>query len=133
MGFSSFQHYISNRDIPRIIDYACGAGHFLTEAVEAVNAVRKDADNTWVEKHIYGIEKDYRLARVSKISMFMNGAGGANIIFGDGLENYAEKGIENEAFDILVANPPYSVSGFKQHLKLKNKPRIVFWQSIRLK
>ena len=114
------QHYISNRDIPRIIDYACGAGHFLTEAVEAVNAVRKDADNTWVEKHIYGIEKDYRLARVSKISMFMNGAGGANIIFGDGLENYAEKGIENEAFDILVANPPYSVSGFKQHLKLKN-------------
>ena len=114
------QHYVSNRDLPRIIDYACGAGHFLTEAVEAVNAVRKDADNTWVEKHIYGIEKDYRLARVSKISMFMNGAGGANIIFGDGLENYAEKGIENESFDILVANPPYSVSGFKQHLKLKN-------------
>ena len=114
------QHYVSNRDLPRIIDYACGAGHFLTEAVEAVNAVRKDADNTWVEKHIFGIEKDYRLARVSKISMFMNGAGGANIIFGDGLENYAEKGIENESFDILVANPPYSVSGFKQHLKLKN-------------
>lgn len=114
------QHYVSNRDLPRIIDYACGAGHFLTEAVEAVNAVRQDADNTWVEKHIYGVEKDYRLARVSKISMFMNGAGGANIIFGDGLENYAEKGITNGSFDILVANPPYSVSGFKQHLKLKS-------------
>ena len=114
------QHYVSTRDLPRIIDYACGAGHFLTEAVEAINAVRKDADNSWVEKHIYGVEKDYRLARVSKISMFMNGAGGANIIFGDGLENYAEKGITNGSFDILVANPPYSVSGFKQHLKLKN-------------
>jgi len=114
------QDYIINRDIPRIIDFACGAGHFLTEAVEAVNAVRKDADNSWVEKHVYGVEKDYRLARVSKISMFMNGAGGANIIFGDGLENYAEKGITNGSFDILVANPPYSVSGFKQHLKLKN-------------
>lgn len=114
------QHYVSNRDLPRIIDYACGAGHILTEAVEAVNAVRQDADNTWVEKHIYGVEKDYRLARVSKISMFMNGAGGANIIFGDGLENYAEKGITNGSFDILVANPPYSVSGFKQHLKLQS-------------
>lgn len=114
------QHYVSNHDLPRIIDYACGAGHFLTEAVEAVNAVRQDADNTWVEKHIYGVEKDYRLARVSKISMFMNGAGGANIIFGDGLENYAEKGITNGSFDILVANPPYSVSGFKQHLKLQS-------------
>ena len=66
------------------------------------------------------MEKDYRLARVSKISLFMNGAGGANIIFGDGLENYADKGIEAETFDILVANPPYSVSGFKQHLKLRN-------------
>lgn len=114
------RHYVSNRDLPRIIDYACGAGHFLTEAVEAVNAVRCDADNSWVEKHVYGVEKDYRLARVSKISMFMNGAGGANIVFGDGLENYAEKGITNGSFDILVANPPYSVSGFKQHLKLKN-------------
>ena len=114
------RHYVSNRDLPRIIDYACGAGHFLTEAVEAVNAVRCDADNSWVEKHVYGVEKDYRLARVSKISMFMNGAGGANIIFGDGLENYAEKGITNGSFDILVANPPYSVSGFKQHLKLKS-------------
>lgn len=113
------QNYVSERELPRVIDYACGAGHFLTEAVEAINAVRKDADNSWVEKHIYGIEKDYRLARVSKISMFMNGAGGANIIFGDGLENYSEKGITNGSFDILVANPPYSVSGFKQHLKLK--------------
>lgn len=114
------QQYVSKRDLPRIIDYACGAGHFLTEAVEAINAVRQDGNNSWVEKHIYGIEKDYRLARVSKISMFMNGAGGANIIFGDGLENYAEKGITSGSFDILVANPPYSVSGFKQHLKLKN-------------
>lgn len=113
------QTYISNHGLPNVIDYACGAGHFLTEAVEAINAVRRESENSWVEKHIYGMEKDYRLARVSKISLFMNGAGGANIIFGDGLENYADKGIEAETFDILVANPPYSVSGFKQHLKLR--------------
>ena len=50
----------------------------------------------------------------------MNGAGGGNIIFGDGLENKSEKQIENNAFDILVANPPYSVSAFKLHLKLQN-------------
>lgn len=73
-----------------------------------------------MEKHIYGVEKDYRLARVSKVSMFMNGAGGSNIIFGDGLENYPEKGIEPHSFDILVANPPYSVNGFKRHLSLHN-------------
>lgn len=113
-------NYISEHDLPRIIDYACGAGHFLTEAVEAVNAIRPNEKNDWVEKHIYGVEKDYRLARVSKVSMFMNGAGGSNIIFGDGLENYPEKGIEPHTFDILVANPPYSVNGFKRHLSLHN-------------
>lgn len=106
---------------PKVIDYACGAGHFLTEAVETINEFAKtNGNNTWVKEHIFGIEKDYRLARVSKISMFMNGAGGANIVFGDGLENQPDKGIENKAFDILVANPPYAVKDFKQHLQLKN-------------
>ena len=113
--------------LPKIIDYACGAGHFLTEAVESVNAAlmrhnQTDLakDNGWVEKNIYGIEKDYRLARVSKISLFMNGAGYGNIIFGDGLDNYPEKQIEAGTFDILVANPPYSVKAFKAHFKPKN-------------
>lgn len=106
---------------PKIIDYACGAGHFLTEAVEAINAfVESDGDNAWVRDHIFGIEKDYRLARVAKISLYMNGAGEGNIVFGDGLENLPERQIENGTFDILVANPPYSVKDFKQHLKIKN-------------
>ena len=123
-------------DYPKIIDYACGAGHFLTEAVEAINHFmppkpcfiqkedgtyeESDGNNSWVRDRIYGIEKDYRLARVAKISLFMNGAGEGNIIFGDGLENNPDKGIENGAFDILVANPPYSVKDFAQHLQLKN-------------
>ncbi|MBQ9418885.1 MAG: N-6 DNA methylase, partial [Synergistaceae bacterium] len=99
----------------------CGAGHFLTEAVEAVNYFRdSDGDNSWARDCIYGIEKDYRLARVAKISLFMNGAGEGNIIFGDGLENNPDKGIDNGVFDILVANPPYSVKDFKQHLQIKN-------------
>lgn len=105
---------------PKVIDYACGAGHFLTEAVEAINTFAESENNDWVRENIFGIEKDYRLARVSKISMFMNGAGESNIIFGDGLENQPEKGIGNNIFDILVANPPYAVKDFKQHLQLKN-------------
>ena len=106
---------------PKVIDYACGAGHFLTEAIEAINYfAQSDGNNAWARDHIYGIEKDYRLARVAKISLFMNGAGEGNIIFGDGLENVPDKGIENGTFDILVANPPYAVKDFKQHLQLKN-------------
>jgi type I restriction-modification system DNA methylase subunit len=126
--------YISTNGLPKVIDYSCGSGHFLTEAVEAINESCLELqgkkrtelkeyelpDNVWVKKCLFGIEKDYRLARVAKISMFMNGAGDANIIFGDGLENYSDKEITNNRFDILVANPPYSVECFKVHLKLKN-------------
>lgn len=113
-------------EYPKIIDYACGAGHFLTEGFDAVeicaNAINNSTklSNQWVEKKIFGIEKDYRLARVSKISLFMHGAGDGNIIFGDGLENYPDKEITPKSFDILVANPPYSVKAFKPHLKLLN-------------
>lgn len=111
---------------PRIIDYACGAGHFLTQGFDSVTQMvkklspNKKQDEHWVTEKVYGVEKDYRLARVSKIAMFMHGAGGSNIIFGDGLENYPDKGVEKESFDILVANPPYSVEAFKAYLKLKN-------------
>lgn len=36
------------------------------------------------------------------------------------MENAPDKGVENGTFDILVANPPYAVKDFKQHLQLKN-------------
>lgn len=102
---------------PKVIDYACGAGHFLTEAIEAVNHFIPSENNSWTRDYIFGIEKDYRLARVSKVSLFMNGAGDGNIIFGDGLENTDK--IKPGTFDILTANPPYSVASFKQHLNIK--------------
>lgn len=115
------KHILAEHDgYPKVIDYACGSAHFLTEAVEAINAAKPAENNDWTRESIYGIEKDYRLARVSKVSMFMNGVDKSNIIFGDGLDNAKEKGVENDSFDILVANPPYSVSAFKSHLKLKN-------------
>ena len=106
---------------PKIIDYACGAGHFLTEAIEAVNHFipNPDGNNSWTRDCIFGIEKDYRLARVSKVSMFMNGAGESNIIFGDGLEDSEQ--IKPASFDILTANPPYSVASFKQHTKITGR------------
>lgn len=109
-------------ELPIVIDYTCGAGHFLTEGYEAITECvgKENLEKSWEKDYLFGIEKDYRLARVSKISLFMHGAGEGNIIFGDGLDNYPEKGVENSKFDILVANPPYSVAAFKPHLNLKN-------------
>ena len=110
---------------PKIIDYACGAGHFLTEGFRAVNDwyARKNLSPPvmWERDKLFGVEKDYRLARVSKISLFMHGANEGKIKFGDGLENYPDEKISPATFDVLVANPPYSVKGFKLHLKLTDE------------
>lgn len=98
--------------IPKVIDYACGAGHFLTEYAQQVKSL--------VETHggnpkpyydeIYGVEKEYRLSKVAKVSAFMYGQEGINIIYQDALLPHPD--LQEETFSLLVANPPYSVKGF---------------------
>ncbi|MDR2170285.1 MAG: N-6 DNA methylase [Planctomycetaceae bacterium] len=81
---------------------------------------------TWAIKYIYGIEKDYRLVKVGKVGCYLHGDGLANVIHSDGLARFDHpdyKGKlsrknkdfpqDNKQFDILVSNPPYSVSAFK--------------------
>lgn len=80
----------------------------------------------WALQYIYGIEKDYRLVKVGKVGCYLHGDGLANIIHSDGLSNFSDDSFkgklkhidkdfpkENKQFDILVSNPPYSVSAFK--------------------
>lgn len=126
--------------IPTVIDYSCGSGHFLTEFMDLMQKVIDDCDVTpftesvkkklrnqqnsefdWASECIYGVEKDYRLVKTTKISTFLNGDGEANIIHADGLTAFGTKnfqGLLNKAhqFDFVIANPPYSVSNFKSEL-----------------
>jgi type I restriction enzyme M protein len=119
--------------LPLLIDYACGSGHFLVEAIEAIqeavdeliqnyneeinNRIRQWQATDWTKGFLYGIEKDYRLARTAKLACFMNGDGETNIILGDGLEDHSQTdpSFFPNSFDILVANPPYSIKDFKAH------------------
>lgn len=80
----------------------------------------------WALRYIYGIEKDYRLVKVGKVGCYLHGDGLANVIHSDGLSNFehpdykgklkeTDKNFkqENKQFDVVVSNPPYSVSAFK--------------------
>ena len=80
----------------------------------------------WALRYIYGIEKDYRLVKVGKVGCYLHGDGLANVIHSDGLANLKHpdyKGKlketdkdfpqDNKQFDVVVSNPPYSVSAFK--------------------
>lgn len=106
---------------PKAIDYACGAGHFLNELASQLKplvAQHKQADIAEYHKAIYGIEKEYRLSKVAKVSAFMYGQADINICYGDALVNQhaAFPNIQDGSFDVLVANPPYSVRGFLETL-----------------
>ncbi|THA44930.1 N-6 DNA methylase [Histophilus somni] len=108
---------ISGSDAPpKMIDYACGAGHFLNEYASQIRPLVqafKQADTAPYYQAIVGIEKEYRLSKVAKVSAFMYGQDGIQIVYGDGLTAHNDKvKVENGAFSVLVANPPYSVKGF---------------------
>ncbi|EAJ1676590.1 restriction endonuclease [Campylobacter jejuni] len=117
----------------RVIDYACGAGHFLnTYANELKRYLTKDELKEHY-KNIYGIEKEYRLSKVSKVSSAMYGQNEINILYADALASFelantnnlegekAKPQIESNSFDLLIANPPYSVKGFLETLSDKSK------------
>lgn len=101
--------------LPKVIDFACGSGHFLTEGVSAISDNIIEIEDKNISETFYGIDKDNRLARVSKVAMLLNGAANAHIKPGDGLEHDEDFLGEFNSFDILVANPPYSVDAFKTH------------------
>lgn len=126
--------------IPSMIDYACGAGHFLIsgiskiqneinklegntkDQIKKINAI-KESPYSWATGDlVVGIEKDYRLAKTTKIATFLNGDGDAEIISGDGINRFNCDEYKNtslysdknriEKFDYVISNPPYSVEGF---------------------
>lgn len=105
---------------PKAIDYACGAGHFLNELAAQIEPfiLAKNRDPSDYHKAIFGIEKEYRLSKVAKVSAFMYGQRNINICYGDALVNRhdAFPEIQDHSFDLLVANPPYSVRGFLETL-----------------
>lgn len=155
---SIINNKIQNKEreyLPKCIDYACGSGHFLTEAMDRLQKIldnnfdtsilspeqkrqynlwKTDEDTktaySWASSFIYGIEKDYRLAKTTKVSCFLNGDGEAKILYADGLNSFSHedyKGIiQKEKFDVVIANPPFSVEDFKQTLETGDEDFTLF-------
>ncbi|MBF4517835.1 restriction endonuclease subunit S [Flavobacterium sp. ANB] len=87
----------------------------------------KEDQFDWAESYVYGIEKDYRLVKTAKVSCYLHGDGLAKVIHGDGLGDFGtstefkdllketDKSYpqDNKQFDVIISNPPYSVSAFK--------------------
>lgn len=123
---------LSGEKPPKVIDYACGAGHFLTEFATQIQPLLTSGQipqNFY--KNIYGIEKEYRLSKVAKVSAFMYGQDEMNIIYADALaQNPDQTALMDNSFSLLVANPPYSVKGFLSTLSEDDKQRFQLTQFV---
>ncbi|WP_104759954.1 N-6 DNA methylase, partial [Helicobacter bizzozeronii] len=88
---------------PKVLDFACGAGHFLSEFMTH----HKNAK-------VYGIEKNKDLSKVAKLAcLFKNPNNQAKIFFQDALDHPAPAHKKDfQDFDLILSNPPYSVKGF---------------------
>lgn len=103
---------------PKVIDYACGAGHFLNTYANILTQIlpndeQKQERLDELFSHIYGIEKEYRLSKVAKVAAAMFSQEKINITYADALD-FAK--FAHKDFDLLISNPPYSVKGFAQTL-----------------
>lgn len=122
-------YIIDNLDEPpRVIDYSCGAGHFLNEYATRIRGITKKEQLSNHYSNVFGIEKEYRLSKVSKVSAFMYGQDEINIIYGDALAN--NNNIVDNSFDILIANPPYSVKGFLETLDKEDREKFELYSLI---
>ena len=109
---------------PRCIDYACGAGHFLNELalhLEPLVAACGKYNSDACHRSIWGVEKEYRLSKVAKVSAFLYGQPGIHINYADGLVQWEKGDLANGSFDVLVTNPPFSVRGFLETLPEKDR------------
>ena len=120
-----------SQDVPYAIDYACGAGHFLTEYAdrikEFVKQYRPDLSLHDYYSRIMGIEKEYRLSKVSKVSAFMYGHDETQIVYSDALKSHPN--VEEGKYSVLIANPPYSVSGFLDTLSEQDRKKYKLFNS----
>lgn len=120
-------HFIteSMEEIQKYID-KLDESKFIPTTKKSIKKWKEDQFD-WAEDYVYGIEKDYRLVKTAKVSCYLHGDGLAKVIHGDGLGDFATstefKDLlkktdktypqDNKQFDVIISNPPYSVSAFK--------------------
>ncbi len=96
-----------------IYDPTVGSGGFLLEAYGYLN--QKSGEKIAKTLYLYGQEQNLATFAIAKISMFLHGLDSADIRRGDTLANpqFLNQQGNLQTFDIVVANPPYSIKDWE--------------------
>lgn len=124
------QKIATNPEPIKVTDFACGSGHFLNEIAHQIKPLVEEQNSNPNDYYsqITGIEKEDRLAKVAKVAAYMHGQEQICILDADALASHPE--IPLASFDVLVANPPFSVEGFLQTVSDLDKEQYQLMQRI---
>ncbi len=139
----NIKKFNKNQTLTNIIDPSCGSGSFLIQSMKFItkkmieakeNGLIEDNSennnifnitfpenkpNIWAKQYIYGNDINFDLGTSVKVNMVLHGDGVANIHIKDGL--LQNPNIIEGTFDVLVSNPPFSVSLPKNSMKQIDK------------
>lgn len=103
-----------------IYDPTVGSGGFLLEAYDYLK--QKSGEKIAKTLYLYGQEQNLATFAIAKINMFLHGLDSADIRRGDTLANpqFLNQQGGLQTFDIVVANPPYSIKDYEWEA-FKNK------------
>jgi len=126
------------QNIPFVLDGCCGSGGFLIDAMAEItkhinqnNQLTNRQKTLYIKEmrdnHLFGIDSTDKIARISRLNMYLHGDGGSKIFKANSLdkETLIDPGVHEEEkdalvelkqylkdlqFDVVLTNPPFSIN-----------------------
>jgi len=102
----------------KVFDPACGSGGMFVQSAHFIEEHRKELKGTDSGVYVYGQEKTLETVKLAKMNLAVNGLRGeikkANSYYDDDFGSF-------EAFDYVLANPPFNVDDVNLSLVEKDK------------
>lgn len=94
-----------------IYDPTCGSGGMLLSAADELK--RRGQDTRTLR--MYGQEINLMTSAIARMNLFLHGFEDFQVVRGDTLANpYFKQGDRLQQFDVILANPPYSISSWNR-------------------
>jgi len=95
-----------------VYDPTCGTGGMLISTV----AELKRQGEEWRSVRLYGQELNYGTSAIARMNLFLHGITDGHVAHGDSLARPAFLDVRGglETFDVVLANPPYSIKAWNR-------------------
>jgi len=101
-----------------IYDPTCGSGGMLIKSLTYL----KDKGEEWRDVKVYGQEINAGTAAIARMNLYLHGIHDFSIVNDDTLERPAfTRGGKVQQFDVVLANPPYSIKQWNREMFANDK------------